>query len=207
MNNHEYNFLSYILEKNKRNEPFTQREIAKALNISLGMLNLILKKAVNTGLIKISKINKKTYSYILTKEGLNAIYKRSLTYFKSIAKNAYIYKDAIMRMLKEKRDKGIRNVFLFGKSQLDFIVEYCCIKLGLIYKNINYKDIESLIEDKYFFEEAKCSFYMFSENLSEEELKKVLESLKYSYDNEYINSNLTNIIDFINDDAILKNID
>lgn len=198
MNNIEYNFLSYILQKNKKNEPFTQREIAKALNISLGMLNIILKKAVNTGLVKIKKLNNKNYQYFLTNEGMQALYKRSMSYFKNIAKNAYIYKDNILKLLLEKKENGVKKVYLIGKSQIDFIIEYCCIKLGLEYKNI------SKIEELESLKEENNIYYFFSETFDEAEVNKILERNfnNFHYDDEIFPYNGLGLNNIINDEII-----
>lgn len=205
MNNIEYNFLSFILEKNKKNEAFTQREIAKALNVSLGMLNAIIKKAANTGLIKISKINGKNYKYLLTSEGMKTIYNRSLRYFKNIAKNSYLYKDLIFNILKQAKEKGVMQVILIGKSSIDFIVEYCCTKLNLEYKNIlqvlnkdnlnsikvNFNNLNLINSEN---ENLKV-FYLFSENLAEEEAKEILNLLRIN--NTKIEYETKNLLDFL----------
>ena len=70
----EYKVLSHLQE----NETTTQRQISKRTGLSLGSVNLLLKKMVRKGLVKIERLNKRTVRYILTPQGIKE--KSSLTY-------------------------------------------------------------------------------------------------------------------------------
>ena len=70
----EYKVLSHLQE----NETTTQRNISKRTGLSLGSVNLLLKKMVRKGLVKMERLNKRTVRYILTPQGLKE--KSSLTY-------------------------------------------------------------------------------------------------------------------------------
>ena len=58
------------------NPELSQRELAKALGISLGLVNYCLKALVEKGLVKLGNFSanpdKRRYSYILTPQGLAA---------------------------------------------------------------------------------------------------------------------------------------
>jgi DNA-binding MarR family transcriptional regulator len=70
----EYAVLNHLHE----NEITTQRRISKRTGLSLGAVNLLLKKMARKGLIKIEKLNARTMRYILTPQGLQE--KSRLTY-------------------------------------------------------------------------------------------------------------------------------
>lgn len=200
MNDIEFDFLSFILDKNQKNESFTQREIAKALKISLGMLNNIVKKAVNTGFVKISKINGKNYKYLLTPQGLSIIYNKSIKYLKNIIKNAYIYKDSILHLMNQKKQKGFKKIVLLGKSNLDYIIEYCCIKVEIDYENlITLNEIEKLLQKGDKTNSCFMCVYFFSENLNEHEIKRIqniISLINIGKDNREMEN--VNLIEFIN---------
>jgi len=59
---HEYRVLNHLQE----NEITTQRKISSNTGLSLGAVNLLLKKMVRKGLIKVEKLNARTVRYILT---------------------------------------------------------------------------------------------------------------------------------------------
>ena len=63
----EYQVLTYLQE----NENTTQREISKSTGLSLGAVNLLLRKMVRKGLIKIEKLNARNMRYILTPRGMS----------------------------------------------------------------------------------------------------------------------------------------
>ena len=71
---HEYEVLSHLQE----NKTTTQRQLSKQTGLSLGAVNLLLKKMVRKGLIKMEKLNARTVRYILTPKGMQE--KSRLTY-------------------------------------------------------------------------------------------------------------------------------
>lgn len=71
---HEYQVLSHLQE----NEITTQRKISSRTGLSLGAVNLLLKKMVRKGLIKVEKLNPRSVRYILTPKGMQE--KARMTY-------------------------------------------------------------------------------------------------------------------------------
>ncbi|OPL11774.1 MAG: hypothetical protein AVO34_07870, partial [Firmicutes bacterium ML8_F2] len=63
---HEYEVLTHL----SKNEITTQRQISRGTGLSLGTVNLLLKKMVRKGLIKIERLNARTMRYILTPQGM-----------------------------------------------------------------------------------------------------------------------------------------
>lgn len=71
---HEYDVLTHL----QKNELTTQRKISQHTGLSLGAVNLLIKKMIRKGLIKIEKLNARTVRYILTPKGVQE--KSRLTY-------------------------------------------------------------------------------------------------------------------------------
>ena len=67
-----------ILKSVDEENSITQRELAKRTGLSLGSVNVLIKRLIHKGLIKIEHINSKTIKYILTPKGL--MEKARLTY-------------------------------------------------------------------------------------------------------------------------------
>ena len=67
-----------LLEAIDSREPPTQRELARDLNISLGLVNAFVKRLAKKGYFKITTIPKKRAKYLLTPKG--ALEKSRLTY-------------------------------------------------------------------------------------------------------------------------------
>ena len=70
----EYQVLNHLQE----NEITTQRNISKNTGLSLGAVNLLLKKMGRKGLVKVERLNSRTMRYILTPKGIKE--KTRLTY-------------------------------------------------------------------------------------------------------------------------------
>lgn len=62
------NELSVLIKINKDGNT-TQRDIAKTTGMSLGNVNVLIKRLVNKGLLKMEKISPRTISYVLTPKG------------------------------------------------------------------------------------------------------------------------------------------
>lgn len=70
--------IDLVLDLIENNEDITQRELARLTSLSLGNINIILKRCLKKGLIMIEKVNSKNIKYILTPAGFAE--KANLTY-------------------------------------------------------------------------------------------------------------------------------
>jgi len=61
----------------------TQRNLARDLNIALGLVNLYVKKCIDKGLLKINQIPSKRYQYYITKKGFVEKARLTQEYFKT----------------------------------------------------------------------------------------------------------------------------
>lgn len=62
----EFSILSYI----DRNSDATQRELSEHVGVSLGTINILLKRLVKKGLVKIQKLQPNSVKYFLTPAGI-----------------------------------------------------------------------------------------------------------------------------------------
>ena len=113
----------------------TQRDIAKSTGMSLGNVNILIKRLISKGLLKIEKISPKMIKYILTPEGIKE--KAQLTYNYIIYSYKYINElNQKMDMLfKELETKTNTKLALIGKN--DEICEMLINRLKD--KNIEYE--------------------------------------------------------------------
>jgi DNA-binding MarR family transcriptional regulator len=129
----ELAILEGIYSSQKLERSPTQRDLAEASGLSLGMTNALLKRFAEKGWVLLKRLNARNIQYALTPEGVNEIAHRSYRYFRRTARNASVYRDLLEAfVLKAKRD-GITRVVLAGPSDLDFILEYACERHGLIF--------------------------------------------------------------------------
>lgn len=131
-----------ILEHIYYNDSLKQRELADKAGISLGMTNAILKRLIEKGWLMTKRLNSRNISYVVSPAGMKEIFKRGYRYFKRTIDDIRLYKKRIEQLVSEAAESGYKRVVLVGNSDLEFLVEYACIKAG-----IEYGKTESKAED------------------------------------------------------------
>jgi DNA-binding MarR family transcriptional regulator len=117
MDQNELRTLKIIQELDNGHQP-SQRDLARTLGISLGLVNSFLKRLVNKGYFKVSTIPRNRVRYILTPKGASE--KTRLTY-EYIKRSYNFYKDARhrFRQLFENLEKeGVQRVVFYGAGDL-----------------------------------------------------------------------------------------
>ena len=113
--------LKLILEIAK-NGNTTQRNLSKRTNLSLGLVNLILKRLVQRGYIKSRELDAKKAEYILTPKGFAEKAKKSYAYiFKTIDMVKNI-KEEIKKIILKEYNKGTRDFVVLGEGSLTDLV-------------------------------------------------------------------------------------
>ena len=107
-----------LLEEIENNYGPSQRDLARKLNISLGLVNSFIKRLATKGYVKITTIPRNRVRYILTPKGFAE--KSRLTY-EFIQYSFHFYKKAIMdlhRLVDEFRNREVKKVIFFGANDL-----------------------------------------------------------------------------------------
>lgn len=107
-----------ILEKVGDDFTPSQREIARELNISLGLVNSFLKRLTLKGYVKASNIPRQRIRYILTPKGMTE--KSRLTY-RYIQFSCQYYREArqkLQKLFSQLETSGIRRVVFYGATDL-----------------------------------------------------------------------------------------
>ncbi len=107
-----------ILEKVDNDGTPSQRDLARDLNISLGLVNSFIKRLVKKGYFKIGHLPKNRVRYILTPRGVAA--KSRLTY-EYIQYSFQFYKDARQKLrdlYAELETQGVKRIVFFGAGDL-----------------------------------------------------------------------------------------
>ena len=105
-----------LLEEIEKDHVQSQRELAKKLNISLGLVNSFIKRLAHKGYFKITTIPKNRVKYILTPEG--AVEKTRLAY-KYIQYSYKFYKDArhkLRKLFQKLEAEGVSKIVFCGAS-------------------------------------------------------------------------------------------
>jgi DNA-binding MarR family transcriptional regulator len=117
LNNQEIKTLKILEEIGSGDVP-SQRDLAKKLNISLGLVNSFLKRLARKGYLKITTIPSNRVAYLLTPKG--AVEKTRLTYA-FIQYSYHFYKDARIKLKELFSDlarQNVKRVAFYGATDL-----------------------------------------------------------------------------------------
>lgn len=107
-----------LMEEIAREEPVTQRELSRRLDIALGLVNSYLKNLVAKGYVRIKAFPRKRYAYILTPQGLSEksrLAYQHLSYFTNLYRIARQDYAALFRALTV---AGVRGVSFCGVDEV-----------------------------------------------------------------------------------------
>jgi DNA-binding MarR family transcriptional regulator len=107
-----------LLEALDSREPPTQRELARDLNISLGLVNAFVKRLAKKGYFKITHIPKNRVKYLLTPKG--ALEKSRLTY-RYIRYSVGFYREIrqmLVNLFGRLEEKGVGRIALCGCGEV-----------------------------------------------------------------------------------------
>lgn len=107
-----------LLEEIEQAEIPSQRDLAKALGISLGLVNSFVRRMASKGYVKITSIPKSRVRYDLTPEG--AVEKTRLTY-EFIQYSSAFYRSArekLRSLFQGLAQQGIRRIAFYGAGDL-----------------------------------------------------------------------------------------
>ena len=114
----------------------SQRSIARALGMSVGLTNAILKRLTDKGFLMMRRINHNNAHYLVTPAGVEQISRRSYLYLRRTIGHVVRYKERLREFCREQQHAGAREIVLIGESDLAFILEWCAEKEGLGFRQV-----------------------------------------------------------------------
>ncbi len=135
MTEKEYRLLVAV----ESGEVASQRKLAMQLNISLGMINLCLRRLIKQGYIKTYGLNKNKVKYLLTSKGFSEKMRKTYFYTQKTIRELAMIKQNIQNEIRNKYLAGERSFKIAGMGEISDIAEIAIKNLKL--KNINYKRI------------------------------------------------------------------
>ncbi len=120
-----------LLEAIEADDGASQRDLARRLNVSLGLVNAFIKRLARKGYFKVTQIPRKRARYILTPKG--ALEKTRLT-CEYIAYSVSFYREArqrMQRLFKGLQGRAVRRMVLYGVSELAEIAYISMQEVGI----------------------------------------------------------------------------
>lgn len=127
----ELQLLETIYSKQGDSATLSQRDLAGAAGLSLGMTNALIRRFAERGWVKFMHLSGRSLKYILTSEGMEEVLRRSISYFSRAVRSASLYRDKIDAYVLRLAKAGFSVVVLDGPAELDFLFDYSCERHGL----------------------------------------------------------------------------
>ena len=100
-----------------------QRDLSRQLNMSLGMTNMLLRRLVTKGYIRIKQLNRRKVEYILTSKGFTEKMRKSVKYTIKTLNSIGLIKKRLEILLGSLHASGIRKFYILGSEDLASLIE------------------------------------------------------------------------------------
>lgn len=140
----ELKILSIIGENNPN---ITQRDISAKTDISLGAINVLLKKMIEKGFIKIEKLSTRTVRYMLTPKGMMEKAKKTYDYVKHSYENIIKMKNELESIVLCLPDNS--TLYLYGEedevcNMITLLLNEIVSFRGILLKKVSLADTDRL---------------------------------------------------------------
>lgn len=131
-----------VIEEISRRRDLTQRELSARTKLSLGAINLILKRLVKRGLLKTLNLNPRKVEYLITPKGFSEKTKKSYNYILKTVDLVKQVKAEIAKIVLEEFNNGQKKFVILGDDDLADIIELAL--KGFEYQRV--ADIKAIID-------------------------------------------------------------
>ena len=100
-----------------------QRDLSRQMELSLGMVNMLVRRLIAKGYIRINQLNKRKVEYFLTPKGFTEKMRKSVKYTLKTISSIGLIKNKLKEPLSQLVQKGERNFFILGESDFSILVE------------------------------------------------------------------------------------
>jgi DNA-binding MarR family transcriptional regulator len=124
---HEYELLNEIAQDSL----VTQANLSQRLGIAVGSVNWYIKRLINRGWIKVSRLDRTRLKYDLTPDGMAIFTQRAMQYMKNSLVIYRELREEASRLVSDLKQKGVQSVFIEGNDEQMDILRLTCMENGL----------------------------------------------------------------------------
>jgi len=100
-----------------------QRDLSRHMNVSLGMTNMLIRRLVTKGYIRIKQLDRRKVEYILTPKGFAEKMRKSIHYTMKTINSIGLVQQRIAQLLRKLYAQGVRKFYVIGSLDLTSLVE------------------------------------------------------------------------------------
>ena len=101
----------------------SQRDLSRQMDMSLGMINMLIRRLAAKGYIRISQLDKRKVKYILTPKGFTEKMRKSIKYTLKTIHSISFIKERIREILIRLYTEGKKNFIVLGKSDFALMID------------------------------------------------------------------------------------
>lgn len=120
-----------ILEHIETDPDTTQAELASQLEVAVGTVNWHLKRLVEKGYVKVSRLERKKLKYIITPEGLALRARLTVDYIQNSFNLYRIVRQRAIRALDEAKAAGYTRVQIEGSGDVAEVCRLTCLEQSM----------------------------------------------------------------------------
>ncbi len=124
---HEYSLLNEIAQDSL----VTQAALSKRLGIAVGSVNWYVKRLIQRGWIKVSRLDRTRLRYDLTNAGMRVFSQRALLYARDSLRVYGDLREKAKTLVGELKSHGVAEVYLTGNDEMMDILRLTCIENGI----------------------------------------------------------------------------
>ncbi|MCB4755562.1 MAG: winged helix-turn-helix transcriptional regulator [Elusimicrobia bacterium] len=163
-----------VLNLLARDPHLSQRELASNTGLSLGLINLIIKRLIKTGYLKVLNLNSNKAKYLLTKKGMLEKTNRTASYISQTINTFKTYKSRIDELVQELVKNGHKSFVILGEGEVASLLEMSLRSApGITYRHASFdvlpQDGEIVLDCRLNTEKGQIGISILNQLLQEKE--------------------------------------
>lgn len=118
-----------------------QRDLSRQMALSLGMINMLIRRLISKGYIRMDRLNKRNVRYILTPKGISEKMRKSVKYTLNTINSIGLIKDNLRELLADLYEKGHRDFYNYSQADLTLLIEKAFHEARLEDATIHHLDV------------------------------------------------------------------
>ncbi len=100
-----------------------QRDLSRQMNLSLGMTNILLRRLVSKGYIRIKQLNQRKMQYLLTTKGFSEKMRKSVKYTLKTINSIALIKSRLNEIILNLYRQGHREFYVIATSDFELLLK------------------------------------------------------------------------------------
>jgi len=120
-----------LLEQIESDPDITQAILADRLDVSVGMVNLYIKRLVSKGYVKVKRAQRRKLRYIITPEGIALRARLTVNYLESSLRLYRRTRQRVRELIAQVKQAGFDSVCIEGDSDIADICRLTCLEQNI----------------------------------------------------------------------------